>query len=66
MSGGAGADTFFLSGGEGHAVIKDFDASEDRFIIPFEYTLTHGDGWTKMWVEDDLIAKFIGHHPQLV
>lgn len=66
MSGGAGADTFFLSGGEGHAVIKDFDASEDRFIIPFEYDLTYGDGWTKMWVEDDLIAKFIGHHSQLV
>ena len=66
MRGGMGADTFFLNGGEGYSVIKDFDASEDRFIIPFEYDLTYGDGWTKMWVEDDLIAKFIGHHSQLV
>jgi Ca2+-binding RTX toxin-like protein len=66
MSGGMGADTFFLNGGEGHSVIKDFDASEDRFIIPFEYDLTYGDGWTKMWVEDDLVAKFTGIHLQLV
>ena len=66
MRGGMGADTFFLNGGEGHSVIKDFDASEDRFIIPFEYDLTYGDGWTKMWVEDDLVAKFTGIHLQLV
>jgi len=65
MTGGEGADTFFLSGGEGYSVIKDFDATEDKFICPFEYELTYGNNITKLWVEDDLVAKFKGIFTEL-
>lgn len=60
MFGGMGNDTFFLNGGEGHVVVKDYNPLEDQFIVPFEYDLTYGDRWTKLWVSDDLIAKFTG------
>jgi len=60
MFGGMGNDTFFLNGGEGHVVIKDYNPLEDEFIVTFEYDLTYGDRWTKLWVSDDLIAKFTG------
>ena len=62
MKGGRGADSFYLATGEGHTTIKDFDPTEDKLFVPDQYSLTYEEGWTKIWIQDDLVANVAGLH----
>ena len=67
VRGGNGEDTFVLSVGDGFTVIRDYDPLEDTIVLPSDdYTLVKGLNKTKLYIEDDFVARINGYHTTIV
>ena len=67
VRGGNGEDTFVLSVGDGFTVIRDYDPLEDTIVLPSDdYTLVEGLNKTKLYIEDDFVARINGYHTTIV
>ena len=61
VKGGSGQDTFVLSIDKGLTVLRDYDPLEDTIVLPSdEYTLERGINKTKLYIDDDLVARING------
>ena len=66
VKGGSGADTFVLSTGDGFTVIKDFELGLDTFVLPSDdYELVH-KRHTKLYINDDFVARIHGIHDTIM
>ena len=63
VKGGEGSDTFHLSG-DGFTRVLDYDPAIDTILFSGDYTLKHKNDKTRVFVEDDLIAKINGIHTE--
>lgn len=59
--GGAGADTIVLQTGKGFDIIKDYEPGVDSLVLPEgEVTFDYVGNNTKVFVDDDLVARING------